>query len=505
MIYSTKIERFYPYMDSIDIEQLREYSSMSEMWQECSEKFADRIAIEDAGKKYSYRDVEYFAAAIRAKLIAAGCEKGLRVGLFAENSIDFVAGFIAITTLGAVAAVLPPHLPAQAVLGCSMQFGLKMLLCTPEKKGDTVLSGEKLGIPVICTDDVGEESVCAVACKAEEGCAIVFTGGTTGKSKGALLSNGGVMQGVMYGCLGIKGVFASRYLLCLPLSHVFGLIRNLLTSLSTGSTLFICRNNQDLFRDIAVFRPTILILVPALAEMALALSKKFRRNMLGDDLKTIICGAAAVPPYLIEEYDKFGISLYPGYGLTESSNLVSGNPDNIGRPDSVGLPFPNQELRVVEGELWLRGKNIMDGYIGAENENAFTEDGWFRTGDLVRFDEEGFLYITGRVKEIIVLPSGENISPAELEAHFLECILIQDCQVFEDIAEGGRHILALEVVPRAAEIAKLGESASAAIISELEKINASFPAFQRVSRIEIRDRDFERTKSMKIVRYQKCK
>ena len=269
--------------------------------------------------------------------------------------------------------------------------------------------------------------------------------------------------------------------------------------------MFICRNNQDLFRDIAVFRPTILVLVPALAEMALALSKKFRRNMLGDDLKTIICGAAAVPPYLIEEYNKCGISLYPGYGLTESSNLVSGNPDNLGRPDSVGLPYPNQELRVVDGELWLRGKNIMNGYIGADNESAFTEDGWFRTGDLVRFDEEGFLYITGRAKEIIVLPSGENISPAELEAHFLECILIQDCQVFEDIAEGGRHILALEVVPRAAEIAKLGENAPAAIISNLEKINASFPAFQRISRIEIRDRDFERTKSMKIVRYQKCK
>ena len=505
MIYSTKIERFYPYMDSDDIAQLREYSSMSEMWQDCLFKFADRIAIEDAGKKYSYKDTEEFAAKLRTKLIAAGCEKGARVGLYAENGIDFVAGFIAITSLGAVAAVLPPHLPAQAVLGCSMQFSLKMLLCTPEKKADTALSSDKLGISVICTDEISEDKADSVSCNAEDACAIVFTGGTTGKSKGALLSNGSVMQGVMNGCLGVRGVFNERYLLCLPLSHVFGLIRNLLTSLSTGSTMFICRNNQDLFRDIAVFRPTILVLVPALAEMALALSKKFRRNMLGDDLKTIICGAAAVPPYLIEEYNKCGISLYPGYGLTESSNLVSGNPDNLGRPDSVGLPYPNQELRVVDGELWLRGKNIMNGYIGADNESAFTEDGWFRTGDLVRFDEEGFLYITGRAKEIIVLPSGENISPAELEAHFLECILIQDCQVFEDIAEGGRHILALEVVPRAAEIAKLGENAPAAIISNLEKINASFPAFQRISRIEIRDRDFERTKSMKIVRYQKCK
>lgn len=505
MIHTSTLEQFRPYMDADDYARLTEYSSMSEMWSDCLSKFADLIAIEDAGEKYSYSDIESAAALLRAELKSKGCGHGVRVGLFSENSIDFVIGFIAVTTLGGVAAVLPPHLPAQAVLGCSMQFGLKMLLCSPTKEADCALAVEKLGLPLVPTDARGDEPCPISPCGEKEPCAIVFTGGTTGKSKGALLSNGATMQGVYYGSIGVTNVFNARYLLCLPLSHVFGLVRNLLVSLSTGSTMFICRNNQDLFRDIAVFRPTVLVLVPALAEMALALSRKFRRNMLGDDLKCIICGAAAVPPYLIEEYHKMGISLFPGYGLTESSNLVSGNPDNLGRPDSVGLPFPNQELRVVDGELWLRGKNIMDGYVGTDEE-AFTEDGWFRTGDLVRFDEEGFLYITGRLKEIIVLPSGENISPAELEARYLECVLIQDCQVFEDIAEGGRHILALEVVPRASEMAKLPqEDAINTLMSKLESINSSFPAFQRVSRISIRDKDFERTKSMKIVRYKKCK
>src|SRR5699024_4929978 len=117
------------------------------------------------------------------------------------------------------------------------------------------------------------------------------------------------------------------------LTHVFGLIRNLMTSLYTGSTLFICRNNKDMFKDIAVFRPDILVLVPALAEMALGLSKQFGRNMLGDSLKTIICGAAFVPPYLIAEYKKLGVSLFPGYGLTESANLVSGNAETETKPD----------------------------------------------------------------------------------------------------------------------------------------------------------------------------
>lgn len=507
MIYSTTLEQFRPYMNPEDFEQLKEYSSVSEMWNDCLSKYADRTAIEDNGKEYSYNDIEAAAATLRSVLKNKGCDHGVRVGLFAENSIDFVTGFVAITTLGAVAVVLPPHLLPQAVLGCSMQFGLKLLVCTPTKEPDCALAVEKLALPVVRTDTVGNSACPISPCEAKEPCVIVFTGGTTGKSKGALLSNGAVMQGVFFGSIGVRDVFHARYLLCLPLSHIFGLVRNLLVSLSTGSTMFICRNNQDLFRDIAIFRPTVLVLVPALAEMALALSKKFRRNMLGEDLRNIICGAAAVPPYLIEEYNQnFGIMLYPGYGLTESANLVSGNPDNLGRPDSVGLPFPNQELRVVDGELWLRGKNIMDCYVGAEEEDAFTEDGWFRTGDLVRFDEDGFLYITGRKKEIIVLPSGENISPAELEVHYLECALVQDCQVFEDIAEGGRRILALEVVPRAAEMAKLpAEEAGKILMAELERINSTFPSFQRVSRITVRDKDFERTKSMKIVRYQKCK
>ena len=149
---------------------------------------------------------------------------------------------------------------------------------------------------------------------------------------------------------------------------------------------------------------------------------------------------------------------------------------------------------------------MMDGYVGApaENESAY-EDGWFKTGDLVRIDDEGFLYITGRIKEIIVLPSGENISPAEVEAQFNVLPFIQDSQVFEDMNESGAHFLSLEVVPRATEVAKLGDiDVNAFITQELQKINETLPAFSRVGKIVIRTSDFERTPSMKIVRYKKC-
>ncbi len=224
--------------------------------------------------------------------------------------------------------------------------------------------------------------------------------------------------------------------------------------------------------------------------------------MLGDDLKVIICGAAPVSPFLIAEYDKIGVKLLAGYGLTESANLVSGNPESLQKPESVGLPYPNQELRFVNGELWLKGRNMMEGYVGAEEPDAY-EDGWFKTGDLAHLDEDGYLYITGRIKEIIVLQSGENVSPAEVETSFNALPFVQDSQVFEDENEFGAQILALEVVLRPTVLTELSpEERKEYAMQELERVNKTLPSFQQVSRIVIRDTDFRRSPAMKIVRYK---
>ncbi len=473
--------------------------SVSQMWKRSLSDYSGDCAIVDAGEKYTYSQIENDAAALRTLIKGDGTKQG-RVGLYCPNSYDFVKSVIAITTLGCCAVIIPPQLPDMAVVGVCLQYGIDRLVYSPALEEKTELLAQKLAtVTRIRTDAISEEktSMCDVAPKAE--CVVMFTGGTTGKSKGAVLSNEAVMQGVVNGCYGVHDVFGQRYLLILPLSHVFGLIRSLLTVLYTGSTLCICRNNADMFRDAAMFKPQVLVSVPAVAEMALALSKKFGRMMLGADMKYIICGAAAVAPYLIKEYAGYGISLFPGYGLTESANLVSGNPDCINRPDSVGIPYPNQELRFVNGELWLKGKNMFNGYIGVPNDEVF-EDGWFKTGDLAHLDDDGYLYITGRIKEIIVLSNGENISPAEVEAHFNKLEVISDSQVFED-ADGG---LALEVVLREAEVAKIAcEDIKAYVTEQLEAVNKTLPAYQRVNRIAIRDKDFERTPAMKIVRYKK--
>ncbi|MCQ2426810.1 MAG: acyl--CoA ligase [Clostridia bacterium] len=492
-------EIFRKYTTDEVFDRIKPCSSVSDMWRKVSAEYADTVAINDGGETHTFAELESDAALFRGLLPDGG-----RIGIIAPNSYGFVKAFIAAVTAGKTCLIMPAGLPAEAVYGLSMQLGLAAVVHTDETADRmSVLSKAAPNVKIISAADSGKEPVPASDVPGDVPAVIMFTGGTTGKSKGAVLSNRAFMRGTVNGCYGIKDVFGQKYLLVLPFSHVFGLIRNLMTSLYTGSTLFICRSNKDMFRDIAVFRPTIMVMVPALAEMALTLSKKFGRNMLGQDLRTIICGAAAVPPYLIREYASMGITLLPGYGLTESANLVSGNPESLKKPDSVGIMYPGMEYRIEDGELWLKGENMMDGYIGDDNSAAYT-DGWFRTGDLVRIDDDGFLYITGRIKEIIVLPNGENISPAEVEASFSALNCVQDCELYEDKTENGSSVLVLEVLPRMTELGKLPEEERAGRLrAMIEEVNASLPAYKRYNRLCIRDTDFPRTPAMKILRHGK--
>ncbi len=487
---------FEQYTDPVTYSKIVDWRNVTAMWQNSVKTYGKNLAVEDGETALTYEELEAQAAKMRGALKAQGIRKGDLVGVFAMNGCGFVVAYLAAVTSGVCAVLLPPQLDGMTVAGLSRMFGLKALVV------DSTLQAklpDPMPVQVIGTDAVGEPTE-AIEVEPEHPCVIMFTGGTTGRSKGALLSHRAVMTGTKYGCYGIKEIFEQRYFLVLPLTHVFGLIRNLMACLYTGSALHICRNNKDMFREIAMFRPTVWVVVPALAEMALNLSRQFKRNMLGDSMKTIICGAAPVAPYLIREYHKLGITLLPGYGLTESANLVSGNPDNLNRPESVGIPFPGQELKIVDGELWLKGPNMMDGYVGNPQENAAAfEDGWFKTGDLARFDEDGFLYITGRTKEIIVLSNGENISPAEVEAKFNELETVQDSLVTAE-----NDVLVLEVVPRNTVLMTLGKEDPIAYLREqLNEVNRTLPTYQRVAKIVIRDTDFKRSPSMKILRNQK--
>ena len=496
-------EIFRKYTDSETFSKIVDFNNVTEMWQNSVSKYRDNVAIIDGENKYTYEQLDAEISAFRALLMEKGVTPGSLIGILSPNSIGFVKSFVASATMAVPSVLLPAHLDAATVFGCAYNFGMKAIVYDESLTDKVAVVKEKLpSVALIPTSLSSDKKMDAISVPPETLCTILFTGGTTGKSKGAKLSQRAIMAGTKNGCYGIKKIFEDRYLLVLPLTHVFGLVRNLLTSLYTGSTLFICKNNKDMFRDAAVFKPTIMVLVPAVAEMALNLSKQFGRKMLGDELKTIICGAATVPPYLVKEYAAEGVTLLPGYGLTESANLVSGNPESLLKPDSVGYIYGGIDYKVVDGELRLKGVNMMDGYVSAEdNAASYDEDGYFKTGDLVRIDEDGFLYIVGRTKEIIVLPTGENVSPAELEAKFYALDAVQDCLVFEEPAGNGSSILVLEVLPRATALKTLGIGNISEYMNEaVKEINGTLPPFERINKVIIRDTDFVRTPAMKIAR-----
>ncbi|MBR5615884.1 MAG: acyl--CoA ligase [Clostridia bacterium] len=498
----TNQSMFAKYTDAQTFAKIVDFANITEMWEHSVKAYGDKSAVVD-GADYTYNALDAEVAAFRTVLKNAGVKAGDAVGILAPNSVGFIKAYLAINTYGAAAVLLPPHLDAMTVFGCSMKFGLKAIVYDTSLDASVAFAREKNpALALIDAASSADETTASVSPDTNSLSTVIFTGGTTGKSKGARLSHRAVMYGIKNGCYGYRDVFEQRYFLVLPLTHVFGLIRNTLTSLYTGSSLFICKNPKNMFKDIAVHRPTIMIFVPALAEMALNLSKQFGRNMLGEDMKTIICGAAAVPPYLVREYDKYGIQVCPGYGLTESANLVSGNPEALAKPESVGLIYEGMEYKIVDGELWLKGVNMMDGYFGDEENAVAYEDGWFKTGDLVRMDEDGYLYITGRIKEIIVLSSGENVSPAELEVKFYALDGVQDCFIY-DITEDGVQQLVLEVVPRMAALKALGvENVGEYLTAKIKEVNDTLPAFERINKIIIRDSDFIRTPAMKIARQE---
>jgi long-chain acyl-CoA synthetase len=276
---------------------------------------------------------------------------------------------------------------------------------------------------------------------------------------------------------------------------VFGLIFSLLAPLYTGSHVGICGNMKLMFREMMRVKPTTVVAVPGMAEIMLTIAKSKGMAALGGNLKLLICGAAPVPARLHEEFIKYGVNVLAGYGMTETSNLVSGNldmdPDHL---TSVGPQYPEQEMRIVDGELQVKGDMLFDGYWKnqAATDAAFTEDGWLRTGDLARLDPDGFLYIVGRIKNLIILDNGENVSPEEVEAYFYRCDLIRDCLVSECVING-KPAIQLEILP--------ADGVSDEDVLEAAKnISKELPSFMRPSKITLRHEDFEKSASLKIIR-----
>lgn len=492
---------FYDMLPEEELAQLRYIPTISEFVEWISEKWADRVAVSNLEVSYTYAEMGHRIARRRAFLNSLGLSKGDKVAIFERNSIDAVEMFLAATSAGYVAINLPSMLPAPAVVGCCARFDVSLLVIRDEFKEMAA------GAPckVVSSASMAEEEAPVAVVDRNEPAAIFFTGGTTGAPKGAILPHRAIMRGSFNACFAPGSQLGGERIIgLLPLSHVFGLIFSTMSAFYTGATWYSAEDMKATIGKLPVIKPTKLVLVPGLCDVLVGLTKMYGPQFLGGCLKAIITGAALVPPRLAVEFEKLGVNLYAGYGMTEGANLTSANTETKTKADSVGKIYPEQETKIVDGELWFRGDNTFLGYYkDPENTAAtLTEDGWVKTGDLARFDEDGYLYIVGRIKNLIILSNGENISPEVIEDHFYKYATVRDCLV-KEVWEDGEGVIAIEILPQMTAFeGKTPEEIEAYFRNLVEEINAKMPSVQHISKIIIRKEDFKRTGSLKVARNQ---
>jgi fatty-acyl-CoA synthase len=287
----------------------------------------------------------------------------------------------------------------------------------------------KLGVPPGRLD---QEHGNARAGSEEDDVLIVYTSGTTGKAKGAVLTQSALTWNALnsFHAHGLEE--PDHVLTALPMFHVGGLNIQTLPALLAGATVTLHKRFEPgaWLADVARLRPTLSLLVPA-AMRAVITHPDWARTDLSS-LKLLNSGSMVVPDSLIQAFHARGVPVGQIYGATETAPIATAllAKDAMRKPGSAGTPVPHCEVRLVEGELWIRGPAVMRAYWdgGGDEGCGLTDDGWFRSGDLGRVDDQGFYWIVGRSKDVII-SGGENVHPAELENVLADCPSIAEAAV----------------------------------------------------------------------------
>lgn len=337
-------------------------------------------------------------------------------------------------------------------------------------------------------------------------CAILFTSGTTGKSKGVMLTHRNLTDNAV--CLDMKIPSGTVSMTLLPIHHAYCFTMDILKGLYIGMIICINDSIMHVSKNMKLFKPEIVLLVPMVIESiygkladtsGLIPKKMVAKAAFGGNLRTICSGGAYLDPAYIEKFKEYGITILQGYGMTECSPVISTNLEWESKEASVGKLIPNCEAKTVEEEIWVRGSSVMMGYYKMPEETAEAlEDGWLKTGDLGYVDEDGFVFITGRKKNLIILANGENVSPEELENQLCRSPLVKEVIVSEQ-----KTGIQAEIFPDYDYAKKKHvKDVPAALQQAVDDFNKDMPMFKKIHQLKVRETEFEKTPSKKIKRNQ---
>lgn len=500
-------------------------STIREIIVQAAETYQDASAIrykiskkEIASKSYAQlrEDSERFSNALEAL-----GEQGNHIAITGMTSYSWLVSYLGTVNSASVAVPLDVSLPAEDM--CELidradatifvydeiraDVAAMVRARCPKIKYLISMQKEEQDQEVLSLWQLLEKSdnKCSIMPEPDALCTIMFTSGTTGKSKGVMLSHRNLAENAT--CFDMKIPPRTTALSVLPIHHAYCLTMDFLKGLSIGADICINDSLLRVAKNIKLFQPNMVLMVPLMIE---TMAKKLedaeglpvdlvKKEVFGEQFTTICSGGAYLNPAYIDLFAKYGVTIQQGYGMTECSPVISTNVSWNIRKDSVGQLIPNCEAKTVEEELWVRGSSVMMGYYKMPEETAqtLTEDGWLRTGDLGYVDQEGFVYLTGRKKNLIITKNGENVSPEELENKIGEHRLVQEILVRE--SEG---VIEAEIFPDHEYAQKKEIKDIRAVLQEvIDTYNQGAPAYKRVYRLKIRDTEFAKTPSKKIKRY----
>ncbi len=519
---------------------------------ETAGRFGGKTAVEiqrsGSVERFTYRQLCDMASAWAAWLAAEGIAPGDRCAILAHNDAHWCAAYLGILKRGAVAVPLDTNYSAAQVATIVRDSGATLLLVSDKLRGNAVSAGIPLANlhqePNSTTPLERLEPLERMEPDPSSAAVILYTSGTTSDPKGVVLTHANLLAERDAAFAVVKVTEQDVILGVLPLFHSLAQLANLLLPFAAGASVVYLEtlNSTDLVKALSERRITIFVCVPqffylihqrvmqevqrsnivtrTVFRLLLAANFRLRRmgvnlgraffgkvhDVMGRDMRLFVTGGSKFDPLVGRDLYSLGFTILQAYGLTETSAAATINTPDEAHIDTVGRALPGMEIKIVDSEIVVRGPNVMHGYHNRPDATAeVMKDGWFYTGDLGRMDEQGRITITGRKKEMIVLASGKNIYPEEVEAHYRQSPFVKEICVM-GLAEPGRpssERLFGVVVPdmevlREKKIVNAGDI----IRFEMEGLAADLPAHKRVLGYDIWFEPLPRTTTQKIKRHE---
>ena len=413
-----------------------------------------------------------------ARALAARNLGGKHVGIMGANTVHWLVHFCALYRIGAVAVLLGPELNTQELKERTDLADVAFLLHDGNVETDLPAAvmaqdwDDCPDIPLPCPNPGPEDLAC-----------ILFTSGTTAAGKAVMLSHRAMVAG---SCHNVVGHPFEAQLAILPMHHVAG-FATVLNTWYLGRIVCLGQDFKYLYRYLEAMEPDYVLTVPSILQ---AILRKVNRGTCWN-LKLLGCGGAKFQPEVIQALNDRGIRILQSYGATEAGGIGFDWEMTPQCRDTIGRPCPEMEVKIVDGELWLRSGSVMSGYYkDPEGTAQVLRDGWYLTGDLCAWDSDGYLRLTGRKKNLIILSNGENVSPEEIEIRLSACPQIEEVMVG---LESG--LITATVYP-----ADTADGTKEIIRDALAQYNASVPPYKQVQNLRFSREPFAKTALGKLIR-----